>query len=127
MVWLGQSSKCLPVLVTLLLGPKCGHLHVSELHLWLSHFNSSSELNLLQLCWDLCTQSWSPSTQQQFPFLRKKNMNQPESLHFKTLLHIACCSSLNCSLLTFSSGTKRQSVPVTSFMLGKIKLDSGFP
>lgn len=30
-------------------------------------------------------------------------------------------------LLTFSSGTKRQSVPVASLLLGKIKLDSGFP
>lgn len=60
-VWLGSGRKCPSVLVTLLLGPKHGHLHVSKLQLWPSQFNSSSEPNLLQLCWNPGAQWWLES------------------------------------------------------------------
>lgn len=127
MVWLGWGSKCPSVLVSLLLGPKCGHLHVAELHLWLSQCNLSSEPNLLQLCWNPGAQWWLVSTQQQFPFLRKKSQSitTPRFLHFKTLLHSGYCSSLNCS--HFLLGQRDSLFQWPLFLLGKMKSDSGFP
>ena len=85
MVWLGWGNKRPSVLITLLLGPKHDHLHISELHLWLSQLHSTSEPNLLQLCWKTGAQWWLVSTQRH-PLLRKKipiDLNHTSSFSLK--------------------------------------------